>query len=60
MYFCRMESESEETPLDFPNASSQHKIVNPIATLKSSVPLFMSEVPSVDKQNFLTNSPVER
>ena len=60
MYFCRMESEPEETPLDLPNVPIQQINLNSIATLKSSVPLLTSGIPFVDQHNSLANSSVER
>ena len=60
MYFCRMESEPEETPLDLPNVPIQQINLNPIATLKSSVSLLTSGIPIVDQHNSLANSSVER
>ena len=53
MYICRMESESEETPLDLPNVLIQQINLNPIATLRSSVPLVTNGIPSVDRHNSL-------
>jgi len=55
-----MESEPEETPLDLPNLPIQPKFPKPFPTSKSSVPFVTTTVISVDKQNTLTNSPVER
>lgn len=59
MNFCRMESEPEETPLDVPNVLIPQENLNPIATLKLSVPL-TNGVPSVDKHICLANSSIEK
>ncbi|EFX63782.1 hypothetical protein DAPPUDRAFT_334993 [Daphnia pulex] len=53
-----MEKPSEETALELPNITIQPKILKPIASSKSAVSLGRSRVPSVDKQNPLSNSPV--
>jgi hypothetical protein len=52
-----MESDLEETILESSNIVIQPKIRK---HSKSFVSLGMTRVPSVDKQNPLTNSPVER
>jgi hypothetical protein len=53
-----VEREPEETPLELPNVTIQPKIVKPILSSKSTVPLGTTRVPSVDKQNPLPNSPL--
>jgi hypothetical protein len=53
-----VEREPEETPLELTNVTIQPKIVKPILSSKSTVPLGTTRVPSVDKQNPLPNSPL--